>query len=146
MLAPEHRGDADIFADRHLRERPGDLMGPCDPEANDLVGAESVDAPPVNGHRPGRRLERSRKHAEERRLPRSVRADQSNDPTLLEVEREPPHRVHPAEALVDVRGHDAHAHSRIPRKPGKCRRTVPTIASGMRRATRITMTPTSGAA
>src|SRR5436309_1263303 len=141
MLAPEHRGDADILADRHRRERPVDLMGPCDPSPNDLIGAESVDAPPVNCHRARSGLERSRKHAEERRLPGPVRADQSNDPTLLEVEREPPHRVHSAEALVDVRRHDAHAHSRILRKPGKCRRMVPTIPSGISRATRITMTP-----
>src|SRR5207245_2162596 len=119
MLAPEHRGDADIFADRHLRERPGDLMGPCDSEPNDLVGAESVDAPPVNGHRARSGLERSRKHAEERRLPGSVRADQSNDPTLLEVEREPANRAHSAAALLDVRRPDPAAPSSTPLVLGK---------------------------
>src|SRR5687767_623852 len=82
------RADEDVLEHRHPGEERDVLERPCDAAADDLVWGEPQQIFAVVENRAGIRLVESRDDVEGRRLARAVRADQAEDLTLGDVERD----------------------------------------------------------
>ena len=78
------------------------LKGPQDTPREQFMRFSARDVLAVKDNRPGIRGMDSGDHVEERRLPRSVWADQSGDTSLLDRQRSVFNGVDAAEVLTEV--------------------------------------------
>src|SRR5262245_22681949 len=93
------RGDGDVFQDRELAERAGDLERPRHAAVADLVGGEPAELGAAEPDRPRGGDEGPGDAVEQRGLARAVRADEPEDLALVHLERDLVQGGEPAEAL-----------------------------------------------
>ncbi len=82
------RADLKILDHGHLWEDPPPFRHVTDPELDGLVCREARDVSTVEADRAPRRVVQSRDHPQRRRLAGTVRAEQSDDLTLVDRDRE----------------------------------------------------------
>src|SRR5438309_2888360 len=87
---------------RHVLEQPDVLEGPRDPERRHLVRLRAGDLAALEDDLPGGWRKDAGDAVEERRLPCAVRADQSEDLALLDLERHVVDCHEPSEPLRHV--------------------------------------------
>src|SRR5450759_1414172 len=100
----EHRARRDVLAHGELPERLDDLERTGHAEASDAVARRLRDVLPVEDDRSRPRLVQAGPAAHERRLPRSVRADDTEDLALPDREVDAVDGGEPAELLRDPAG------------------------------------------
>src|SRR5229473_2866325 len=93
----EHRADADVLAHAEVGEGARDLEGAGEAEAPDAMRPEAVQHGPGERDRAAARPERAGDDVEERGLARAIRADETEDLALSEIEAHVAHRVERAE-------------------------------------------------
>ena len=80
--------DLEVLEHGHLREDPASLRHVTDPELDGLVCREARDVDAVEPERALGRVVQSRDHPERGRLAGAVRAEQGDDLTLIDRDRE----------------------------------------------------------
>src|SRR2546423_15527366 len=92
------------------------------PSSGDPVRGRTVDPLPLEADGAALGPQKAGDDVEERRLPRTVRADQRGDRSILDVQRRAVDRTHAAEAPHDVPHlQDAHVPGRLSLRPGGAR-------------------------
>src|SRR4029077_13845036 len=96
------RTEEQVVLDAHVRPEVPPLRHLDDAQIDDRVRREPGDPLPVEEHLARERGEQAGDHAQRRRLPRSVAAEQRRDLPLVHGEADVPERLH-----ISVRGGDA---------------------------------------
>ena len=96
------RADQDVLDHRHRRKQLDVLEGARDAAPDDPVGGRAKERLAVEEHVARIRLVEPSDDVEGRRLPCAVRADQSDDAPLVDVQRDVLERDDPGEAKPDV--------------------------------------------
>src|SRR6266511_2188247 len=100
--AGRERGDGHVLEGGEAVEEAHVLERPHNSRARDLVCRLAGDLGAVEEHGARRRAEDARDAVEQGRLPGAVRADQPDDRTLPEAQRNAAERVDPAELLAEL--------------------------------------------
>ena len=127
--------DEDVLEHGHPREERDVLERPCDAAADDLVRRELQQVLPVVENRAGIRLVESRDDVEGRRLARAVRADQAEDLTLGDVERDVVEGDDAPEAASEVLDGEQRHEAGILRRGGETSPVVVPLDDGIVRIT-----------